>query len=353
LGKVFVKRLLSICSFALLVSALGCAPSDQNSDLQVVNGSATNEFPEVVLLRHGNAICTATCVSPTTVITASHCIMRGVATLNRIPATRIIRNPEYRHIHVGPTDIAAVVWNQPICRSFARVGRVPPRPGDRLTIVGYGVNDTIRGTGAGTKRFGHNIVQEVDEGMIYFAAIQGDFTTGAASGGGDSGGPLFINGQLVGVTSGGFARGSFKGSLYVDATSPGSRRFLEFAVRNGADIPGIGEEEEIPPTSDQERTPPGSNQTPPNSSTSPGATTNPGGGTNSPGANTNPVSGASSNPPGATNQAPPNLLDCNRDYRRIPEVGSGVCYNTHARLCYRYDGNDVQYSLGRVECPSR
>jgi hypothetical protein len=223
----------------------------------------------------------------------------------------------------------------------------PPRPGDQLTIVGYGLNDLRTRSGAGRKRVGTNTVTRVSSGMIQFQAYQGERK--AVSGSGDSGGPLFINGKLAGVTSGGAHFGGFKESMYVDLSSQMSQAFLRDAVRRGAVIPGIGGS----PAASAQPLAPESSLT---SAQSRGPQTSPPALNVPPRSVSTAVPSQPSDPSSASNTVPSigtPQWDCNRDYQRIRQSrSSGVCLNSTSGLCYRFGNGDVQYALGRVACGS-
>jgi hypothetical protein len=100
----------------------------------------------------------------------------------------------------------------------------------------YGLN----GAGGGLKRDGTNVVDDVADGFITFIgtpqAAEGiEPGTKVLAGSGDSGGPLFIDGKLAGVTSGGglyWAGSGYDGlSYYVDINSESSRSFLETVLK--------------------------------------------------------------------------------------------------------------------------
>ncbi len=99
----------------------------------------------------------------------------------------------------------------------------------------------MTGSGAGVKRAGTNSVGSVSGGFINFDGLpeaDGETTPGTlvASGSGDSGGPLFVSGQLAGVTSGGGlprdGRGGYYAtSKYVDVNSVYVKSFLNSQLK--------------------------------------------------------------------------------------------------------------------------
>ena len=113
-------------------------------------------------------------------------------------------------------------------------------PGNKIWVndrpVEVAADGRFEGSGSGTKRYGTNKVSKKDRGFISFyglAAEEEGVTSGelVASGSGDSGGPMFVDGQLVGVTSGGGLVRTADGGVvsvshYVDLNSTESLNFL-------------------------------------------------------------------------------------------------------------------------------
>jgi len=268
----------TLLAMAPLVLALGlgtaCGRSGpESSAVKVTNGIAVNEstFPSTVLLvmetPQGEAICTGTFVNDSQVVTAGHCVEGQNAVRPQIyyaterggrmqavaQAVSYKRNPLYSHAEgVGPNDVAVITFPAHTAPAITALAPAAPRVGDEFTIVGYGnsanfINATgvLDGEGAGVKRAGTNTLSSVDDGMLGFAGLTGKEAAPVdgekageyvSSGEGDSGGPLFVNGKLAGVTSGGGLRKTADGldvsvSFYVDLNSPGSLKFLATALK--------------------------------------------------------------------------------------------------------------------------
>ena len=127
-----------------------------------------------------------------------------------------------------------------------------PQEGQEFTIVGYGLNNYSYGShgeqtgnGSGVKRKGKNRIAEVSSGMIRFYGVPtaADRSTplgqDSASGSGDSGGPLLIDGALAATTAGGGlaqARDesgrivTVKVSNYIDLHEASNEDFLRSAL---------------------------------------------------------------------------------------------------------------------------
>ena len=233
---------------------------ESGSDIKVANGTVIPEtsYPSVVLLYdQAGSICTGTFITDEIVLTAAHCTMSGKVdsqgnvdlTLGIIEiedaeenkaklvakSTRIVRNPlwDRNGRNVNRYDLGVVYFPEGTARAVSRITDYPARQGDDFTIVGYGLNQTLDmndGSSAGVKRVGYNSVSSVSGGFIQFygqtKTTSGDGSN-ASSGSGDSGGPLFIDGEIAGVTSGGGNSWGQARSLYVDVHSSTSRDFLE------------------------------------------------------------------------------------------------------------------------------
>lgn len=255
-----------ILGTGLLASTLiGCGTSAQNSETKVTNGREITEstYPSVVLLvmetDMGQGICTGTFVNDSQIVSAGHCVegldssdpALYVVTTNAqgeyiatAKAVSFKRHPNYNiRLGVSPYDVSVINFEADSAPATSPLATRSPSAGQTLTIVGYGNNvnefdrwGQLTGSGAGTKRAGNNSVGSVSGGFINFNGLpesDGSTTKGTlvSSGSGDSGGPLFVNGQLAGVTSGGGLRSDGRGgyvatSKYVDVNSVYVKSFL-------------------------------------------------------------------------------------------------------------------------------
>lgn len=268
------KKALKFLAPALLVLAVNTAcgsATTEDSTGKVTNGVVISgsSFPSTVLLimnsRQGQSICTGTFVNDSQVVTAGHCV-EGLSKTkpNLLVATEVngrtvpfaraiswVRNPTYSFAQgVSPYDMSVITFPANTAPAISPIATEAPKVGEVFTIVGYGNNQNfigktgvLDGAGAGVKRAGSNRLSQVSGGMLTFAGLTGTVKVeGAepgqyvASGSGDSGGPMFVNGNLVGVTSGGGLSQTQDGtevavSLYVDINSTLSKDFLATALK--------------------------------------------------------------------------------------------------------------------------
>ncbi len=277
------KKLVAVKAAAssLFLGLIGCgkieSPSDK-SDIKVTNGlSAANEYPSVVMLQFqvegGSAICTGTFVNDAQVVTAAHCVHELLSSgaeasavsivksnkdgsKTRVAATHMEHNPDYAVVEgsLDNHDVAVVTFPRNTAPGVTPLYAGQPTKGQTFTIVGFGLNNYAYGShgeqtgnGSGVKRKGQNQIEEVAEGMIRFYGVPSASDRSvplgqeSASGSGDSGGPLLINGALAATTAGGgLAQGkdasgrlvTVKVSNYIDLHEPSNQEFLRSALRS-------------------------------------------------------------------------------------------------------------------------
>lgn len=258
--KTLMRGLVSVGFVALLGA---CGGAEQDSASKITNGKVLgdSDYPSVVLLYDAKlgAICTGTFINETTVISAAHCTEGGkvdatgkvTGSLSIInvkdlaagqaelvaTSTAIVRNIQWDKAgkNVNKYDLSLITFPAGSAKAVSSLAASSPKAGAQLTIVGYGLNQSKNladGSSAGVKRIGANTVTSVSAGFIQFS---GQSTTTTANGSnssasaGDSGGPLFVDGKLAGITSGGGSAGLFSSkttSMYIDINSADSKAFL-------------------------------------------------------------------------------------------------------------------------------
>jgi secreted trypsin-like serine protease len=256
LEGIFIVNKPSLTLCAILI-ALGCATAcgapvasnisgngNDQAQQAIVNGWANQGFTAVGLLTNaapGGALarwCTATLVNRSTILTAAHCVMGLDAENNTQPT---LANPSSVVFHLGNIsngasttgqDFEAAAINVPSGFNFTqfidnaengetndndlavvKLSGVPDVQGTlpaietaalgpqalgvNLQLVGYGSDDTNTDTSStGIKRYTNAPILSYDN-YIFRAGT----TSGTCAG--DSGGPAFYNGVIVGVTQAG------------------------------------------------------------------------------------------------------------------------------------------------------
>jgi hypothetical protein len=239
-----------------LAAMAGCkTTSHADSAVKVTNGIPTDGYPAVVYLNNDSleAACTGTFVSDTTLLTAAHCINNDDDGGLRIDTVRSLKS-----IHVAgvfglgaqrlPTDLAIIIFPPGTGTSTIPMATKPPAVGDSITIIGYGrtiatVDKSVSETQAIT---GDNQLQSAGA-FLFFTGQPGPSDTvpagqDSASGDGDSGGPLLIDGKLAGTCAVGSVAQGRKRSFYINLQSPQSCALLRRAQAEGADIPALGDQ---------------------------------------------------------------------------------------------------------------
>ena len=259
-------KILSLTLGLLSVAACG-SPIPATSNLDVTNGMTTSAYPSVVALYlrlpEGDGTCTGTFITDSQVVSAAHCVYDIVHSggdakdlafeqhlpngmVRLVPAVHLAYNPNYVDDpkQLSNHDTSVITFPRGSAPATTPLYPAEPQIGQVFTIVGFGQNDYGSGNeqgGGGIKRFGTNEVQAIRDHMIQFFGVPTATYPGlhqgndVASGSGDSGGPLLINGALAATTVGGGvlqvknARGqtvAVKASNYVELSEEANRAFL-------------------------------------------------------------------------------------------------------------------------------
>lgn len=166
--------------------------------------------------------CSGTLIAPTVFLTAAHCIesiraLPGATVAVTFDTTygpssplisgKATESPYFNQRQSDPEDIAVVILDVPAPALAAPVVRyVGYLDGLRLgspdfTNVGYGVSNPVNApkgpviSGAGTRRSSISSFQALTKGFLRLAQKLGGTCTG------DSGGPQFLDGRVVSVTT--------------------------------------------------------------------------------------------------------------------------------------------------------
>jgi hypothetical protein len=214
-----VAALLGRAALVVVVvvgATAGCGSAEGTTDATpspIVGGAPESGHPEVGQLEFVGAFCTGTLIADRFVLTAAlRAQCAAVAfRLGSELATDDARSraPTYRAAAVttplggdsgrcaayGDLDVAIVRLETPVAGVTPAVLGPGPNAGDMLGSVGFGEHDEAGVTTVGNKRSATEHV--LSTGLATFVT---EGVTGATSQG-DSGGPIFANGRVVGVTS--------------------------------------------------------------------------------------------------------------------------------------------------------
>lgn len=219
----------------LILSACGSGPTNEESNLNVINGKTVLETDHPAVYSIGG--CTATFVSDSTMVTAGHCVSPGgrISLRNRSKATstKIIRNPRYTG--VGLQDTAIVLFAPGTSQHWLPIQKQAVAQNDDVLIVGYGC--TLSSGASGKKRIGSNKIDRLSNGVIHLrrSTTSPEGGTDATLCPGDSGGPLLKGNTIVGIASY-WDGGAGRSSGHADLTNKANQDFLNQTLEQGAKI---------------------------------------------------------------------------------------------------------------------
>jgi len=225
-----------------LVSFLTGCMGTNDSDAKIVNGQIETGHPEVVRVLTGSSpvrVCTGVVISDTVLLMAGHCVAEKTLTegvtvekTNTVAASGQKLNSKvivgYDALRgaarLSPSsaryDLAAVVYPKGTFQPpYAKLAKAPAKKGDIVQLVGYGAS-SFEDIAAnvpldGLKRSGTNKLIDSKDGLYFLEAnikAKG-LDNNAVAAFGDSGGPVYRNGEFIGIVAGLYfadARGPIK-----------------------------------------------------------------------------------------------------------------------------------------------
>ncbi len=239
---------LNLAVTLFLVALTSCGKDEQSSGVKIDSGrfitlNSENKVSGVVSIGG----CTATTVSDNTVITAGHCVSEGrqvcvaaSASSPRVCSSNVYTPPEWKR-RAWESDIAVAIFPNGTFKNFFEVAAEAVKREQPVVMVGYSkYSISAQDANKGSKRWGRNIVSSFQAGDVIITTY-GTSADKVAVNPGDSGGPMFHECKLVGVTSRTSGYGTFSGktSMHTNVQYSRNMDFLVAMKDKGATYCGL------------------------------------------------------------------------------------------------------------------
>ena len=240
ISLLFVARLAMIF---IVTGSISCRPRVKaNSDVKVTNGIKTDKLPAVTCLNVGFGCCTGVFINETTMLTAGHCLGENSADEYTLSVNGTAPTEKHYVASAYPKpwespgqDLAILKFPPTVTRSlgissFLPISQTAPRPGDPVTLIGFGKTDHSDNRTKGVKHYGSNNISAIEDWKIYLRGVSGPTNTpgiNVVADSGDSGGPLLnASDEIIGVASmADMIEGEFW-ATYVSIQNENAKKFL-------------------------------------------------------------------------------------------------------------------------------
>jgi hypothetical protein len=219
---------LSMSFLVPLLFMLAACGEGSFSEIKLTNGRTveSNSRRSVVYFFSSMNACTGTFIRHNLMLTAAHCV-RDVTQVtayfeaNSIPSTGIISNPRYNQSNRNK-DIALIFFPNNTAPETSTLCQTAAKAGTAIRYVGFGKNGESDTSGRSIKREGQNIIDALENGVIYSSGTEAATRNDGAEATialGDSGGPLFDERRncILGVASASTATLSLHANVVLDS----------------------------------------------------------------------------------------------------------------------------------------